>query len=72
MNSIIPHDTKNVIYESEVCWSDEEEDPRVDNMVMLRKNEFCFTKYMFTDRATIGDVCRMREEAKAIDWLGRR
>ncbi|XP_018436588.1 uncharacterized protein LOC108808979 [Raphanus sativus] len=61
VRSINDEDPLRPIDESQLVWSDEEDDEKVDEMVVLINNNFVFTKSMFVGGVTKVDVDRMRE-----------
>lgn len=61
VRSIIDEDPQRPIDESQLVWSDEEDDEKVDQMVVLINTNFVFTKSMFVGGVTKVDVDRMRE-----------
>ncbi|CAG7905993.1 unnamed protein product [Brassica rapa] len=58
---IIDQDPLRPVEESNLGWSDEEEDEKVDNMVSLINTKFKFTKSMFVGGVTKLDVVRMSQ-----------
>lgn len=60
VRSIIDQDPLRQIDESNLVWSNEEDDEKVDNMVYLINTNFQFTRSMFVGGATKLDVDRMR------------
>lgn len=61
VRSIIDEDPLRPIDESNLVWSDEEDDEKVNNMVYLINTNFQFTKSMFVGGLSKLDVDRMRE-----------
>ncbi|RID40842.1 hypothetical protein BRARA_J00854 [Brassica rapa] len=61
VRSIIDQDPVRPVEESDLGWSDEEEDEKVDNMVSLINSKFKFTKSMFVGGLTKLDVVRMSQ-----------
>ncbi|KAL0759730.1 hypothetical protein Bca101_075880 [Brassica carinata] len=59
--SIIDEDPLRPIDESNLVWSDEEDDEKVNNMVYLINTNFQFTKSMFVGGLSKLDVDRRRE-----------
>ncbi|KAG2330735.1 hypothetical protein Bca52824_001915 [Brassica carinata] len=62
---IIPQDPARPVDECSVVWSDEVNDIKVENMVMLISANQIFRKEMFRGGATKSDVERMRELVRA-------
>ncbi|CAF2154882.1 unnamed protein product [Brassica napus] len=60
---IIPQDTDVEVDEAELCFSDEEDDTRVDSMVRLIKDGSRFSNQLFKGGATKADIELMREKA---------
>ncbi|KAF8110962.1 hypothetical protein N665_0077s0024 [Sinapis alba] len=60
---IIRSDNVSIGNESELDWSDEEEDTKVGNLMKLIKIQHPFTNDLFKGGVTKVDVIRMREEA---------
>ncbi|KAF2576078.1 hypothetical protein F2Q70_00004609 [Brassica cretica] len=61
VRSIIDQDPLRPVEESNLGWSDEEEDEKVDNMVSLINTNFKFTRSMFVGGVTKLDVGRMSQ-----------
>ncbi|XP_013589634.1 PREDICTED: uncharacterized protein LOC106298085 [Brassica oleracea var. oleracea] len=61
VRSIIDQDPLRPVDESNLVWSDDEEDEKVDNMVSLINTNFQFTSSMFVGGLTKLEVERMRE-----------
>ncbi|KAG2330123.1 hypothetical protein Bca52824_001303 [Brassica carinata] len=61
VRSIIDEDPLRPIEESQLVYSDEEDDEKVDNIVYLINTNFQFTKSMFVRGATKIDVERLRD-----------
>lgn len=62
---IIPQDPARPLEECSVVWSDEVNDIKVENLVMLIYANQTFTKDMFKGGATKADVDRMRVLGRA-------
>lgn len=60
VKSIIEQDPLRPIDESELVWSDEEEDEKVYNLIFLINTNYCFTNSNFKGGLTRLDVDRMR------------
>lgn len=63
MTHIIPQDTNLEVDEAELCFSDEEDDTRVDSMARLIKDGSRFSNQLFKGGATKADLELMREKA---------
>ncbi|ESQ37491.1 hypothetical protein EUTSA_v10002771mg [Eutrema salsugineum] len=63
---IIPDDSDSAMEDADFCWSDEEDDPRVDNMVNLIGENFEFRKNMFQGGLSQAELAKMRLERKEI------
>ncbi|KAF8084757.1 hypothetical protein N665_0703s0012 [Sinapis alba] len=61
--SIVGSATGSNVNDSELYWSDEEEDTKVDNLIRLIEGRYDFSNQMFTGGASKVDVIRMWEEA---------
>ncbi|VVB04879.1 unnamed protein product [Arabis nemorensis] len=64
VNSIIADDGDTNFDETELLWSDDEEDVKVSNMLQLINKEHNFCSSMFSGGATKADVIRMNKETK--------
>ncbi|XP_024011093.1 uncharacterized protein LOC112086411 [Eutrema salsugineum] len=64
--SIIPDDSDSAMEDADFSWSDEEDDPRVDNMVNLIGENFEFRKNMFQGGLSQAELAKMRLERKEI------
>ncbi|KFK23558.1 hypothetical protein AALP_AAs41881U000400 [Arabis alpina] len=64
VDSIISDDGDVEVDEAELQWSDDEVDPKVDNLMQLINDKHIFTSDMFVGGATKLDVLRMIEDAK--------
>ncbi|KAF2602902.1 hypothetical protein F2Q70_00026965 [Brassica cretica] len=64
VHSIIVEDKEHFKASPDLGWSDDEEDPIVDNLMSLLEQQFPFNKSSFTSGVTNLEVNRMREDAK--------
>ncbi|XP_033138759.1 uncharacterized protein LOC103848390 [Brassica rapa] len=64
VHSIIVEDKEHFKASPDLGWSDDEEDPIVDNLMTLLEQQFPFNKSSFTGGVTKLEVNRMREGAK--------
>ncbi|XP_024010243.1 uncharacterized protein LOC112085274 [Eutrema salsugineum] len=64
--SIIPDDSDSAMEDADFCWYDEEDDPKVDNMVNLIGENFEFRKNMFQGGLSQAELAKMRLERKEI------
>ncbi|WZZ52809.1 hypothetical protein YC2023_052916 [Brassica napus] len=64
VHSIIVEDKEHFKASPDLGWSDDEEDPIVDNLMSLLEQQFPFNKSSFTGGVTNLEVNRMREDAK--------
>ncbi|CAN7059631.1 unnamed protein product [Brassica oleracea var. botrytis] len=64
VHSIIVEDKEHFKASPDLGWSDDEEDPIVDNLMSLLEQQFPFNKSSFTGGVTKLEVNRMREDAK--------
>ncbi|ESQ38289.1 hypothetical protein EUTSA_v10029129mg [Eutrema salsugineum] len=63
---IIPEAPDAVSFHEDLCWSDEEEDFKVDNMVRLIGEGFQFSKEMFKGGMTQAELLKLKNEKKEI------
>ncbi|CDY37770.1 BnaA10g05510D [Brassica napus] len=71
VHSIIVEDKEHFKASPDLGWSDDEEDPIVDNLMSLLEQQFPFNKSSFTGGVTKLEVNRMREGAK-IEAINRK
>ncbi|KAL0774852.1 hypothetical protein Bca101_040004 [Brassica carinata] len=64
VHSIIVEDKEHFKASPDLGWSDDEEDPIVDNLMSLLEQQFPFNKSSFTGGVTKLEVNRLREDAK--------
>ncbi|WZZ20695.1 hypothetical protein YC2023_122082 [Brassica napus] len=64
VHSIIVEEKEHFKASPDLGWSDDEEDPIVDNLMSLLEQQFPFNKSSFTGGVTKLEVNRMREGAK--------
>ncbi|KAL0876593.1 hypothetical protein Bca101_026298 [Brassica carinata] len=65
VRSVIVEDKEHFKVSPDLCWSDDEEDPIVDNLMCLVQQRFPFNNSSFIGGVTMAEVNRMREEAKS-------
>ncbi|KAL0722857.1 hypothetical protein Bca4012_037456 [Brassica carinata] len=65
VRSVIVEDKEHFKVSPDLCWSDDEEDPIVDNLMCLVEQRFPFNNSSFIGGVTMAEVNRMREEAKS-------
>ncbi|KAL0846404.1 hypothetical protein Bca101_019650 [Brassica carinata] len=70
VRSVIVEDKEHFKVSPDLCWSDDEEDPIVDNLMCLVQQRFPFNNSSFIGGVTMAEVNRMREEAKSRPLTG--
>lgn len=66
VTSIIPHEGDFELDEAQLCFSDDEDNERVDKMVSSINNVTRFSNHMFKGGASKADVERMRDRETVI------
>ncbi|KFK42322.1 hypothetical protein AALP_AA2G241000 [Arabis alpina] len=72
VDNIITDDGDIEVDESAMSWSDDEEDPKVKNLVDVINEDHNFANSMFIGGATKMDVARMVEDAKEKNVKGKQ